>query len=107
MPNRRVSTSSRSSWSSAVPNSPPSAADDDRVDVEPVLVDEVQPAEGLDQVDPAERHVPARLLLQRTDLVGVHLGPQRGVGTDLRSVRENTISGTARQVPANSCMTGG
>jgi hypothetical protein len=69
---------------------PSTAADDDRVDVEPVLVDQVQPVEGLDQVDPAEP--PAR---------------REALGPTSCSVRRKTIFGTDRQMPANSRMVGG
>src|ERR1039458_6700469 len=44
-------------------------ADQDRVDVDPVLVDEVEPPERLAQVGPAEHEVPAGLRLKPHDLL--------------------------------------
>ena len=57
----------------------PAASDDDRMDVEPVLVDQVVPHERRGQVGAAEHEVSARLGLEPLDLLGDDLPHDRGV----------------------------
>ena len=87
-----------------------SVADDERVDVQPVLVDQVEAHEGVGEVGAAERQVTAGLGLQRPDLVDVdivddHCVPigvlERAREHDLRHVapdRANSTTGWGRGI---------
>ena len=54
-------------------------SDDDRVDIEPVLVDQVVPHEGCGEVGPAEHQVSTGLRLELHDLLGDDVSDHRGV----------------------------
>jgi hypothetical protein len=64
-----VSISRRSAGVSSGPEQPPSGAHEHRVHVDPVLVDQIQPAEGVRQVGAAHHRVAARRGLQAPHLV--------------------------------------
>ena len=81
---------------------PRAAAEHDRADEEPVLVDQAQLGEGRGQAGAADRQVLARLLLQLGDLLGDAAVASRALPSTCSSVFENTIFGSGFQMRANS-----
>ena len=79
MPKLRASASRRTSFSCRGREHRPAASDHDRMDVEPVLVDQIVPHERRGQVGAAEHEVAARLGLESLDLVRDDLPHDRGV----------------------------
>lgn len=79
-------------------------ANDDRVDIEPVLIDQVVSHEGSGEVGSAEHQVSTGLCLELYDLLGDEAPDHSGVPPARSRVLEYTILGMFRQMRANSTM---